>query len=171
MLTWLKSIFLPSSPPASESTLALQTELQTLRLELAERETAIATLKQDLERQRQGETSRIEAARQSAIENLFEQIAPPLSQLLTQTHLVEQQGKTVQPQDILTVTKRLIRTLETSGLTLTNAVGDTVPFNPNLHQPLSSNQEIPSGTSVVIKMPGLGYGQKNLKKALVEPAP
>ena len=72
MLTWLKELFQPppSSPPiatASDSTLALETELQSLRLELAERETAIANLKQELERQRQGETTRIEAARQTEI--------------------------------------------------------------------------------------------------------
>ena len=172
MLSWLKRIFSPSSAlPTSEPTLALQSELQTLRLELAERETAIANLKQELERQRQGETTRIEAARQTEIESLFEQLSSPLSQLLTQTHLVEQQGKTVQPQDILTVTQRLIRTLESTGLAIAVGVGETTPFDPNYHQPLNSNLTISPGTAIVAKMPGLAYQKKILKKALVELAP
>jgi molecular chaperone GrpE (heat shock protein) len=169
MLSWLKQLFQPPSiAVASESTLALETELQSLRRELAEREKTIATLKQDLERQRQGEQSRLQAARQTEIETLLDQLSTPLSQLLTQTHLVEQQGKTVQPQDIFTVTNRLIRTLETKGLAISIPVGETMPFDPNRHQPLSSNQDIAAGTPVVVKMPGLAHHQKILKKALVE---
>jgi molecular chaperone GrpE (heat shock protein) len=152
MLSWLKlkQLFQPEPiATASDSTLALETELQGLRLELAERETAIITLKQDLEQQRQGEQSRLQVAQQTEMETLLDQLSAPLSQLLTQTYLVEHQGKTVQPQDIFTVTNRLIRTLETKGLAIAVPVGETQPFDPNRHQPLSSNQDISAGTPVV----------------------
>jgi molecular chaperone GrpE (heat shock protein) len=140
-----------------------------LRLELTERDRTIATLKQDLEQQRQKEDGRLETARQGEIENLLSQLASPISQLLTQTYLVEEEGKTVQAKDILTVTKRLIRTLEAQGLTIAAPVGQQVPFDPNYHQPLSGDQEISPSTLVTVRIPGLVHQQKVLKKALVEP--
>ncbi|QUS61729.1 nucleotide exchange factor GrpE [Synechocystis sp. PCC 7339] len=176
MLTWLKTLFQPPHPPSNLATapvdpddLKYSAELQSLRLELAERDKTITALKQDLEQQRQKEDSRLKTARQGEIENMLSQLASPISQLLTQTYLVEQEGTVVQPQDILTVTKRLVSTLETQGLSIVVPVGETVPFDLNYHQPLSSTMEIPLGTPVIVKMPALAYQQKLLKKALVEP--
>ncbi|MBE9202488.1 nucleotide exchange factor GrpE [Synechocystis salina LEGE 06099] len=176
MLTWLKSLFQSPSAPANLDPAPVETpdlshsaELQSLRLELTERDKTIATLKQDLEQQRQKEDGRLETARQGEIENLLSQLASPISQLLTQTYLVEEEGKTVQAKDILTVTKRLIRTLEAQGLTIKSPVGQQVPFDPNYHQPLSGDQEISPNTLVTVRIPGLVHQQKVLKKALVEP--
>jgi molecular chaperone GrpE (heat shock protein) len=142
MLTWLKSLFQSPSAPANLAPAPVETpdlshsaELQSLRLELTERDKTIATLKQDLEQQRQKEYSRLETAGQGEIENLLSQLASPISQLLTQTYLMEEEGKTVQAKDILTVTKQLIRTLEAQGLTIAVPVGQQVPFDPNYHQP------------------------------------
>jgi molecular chaperone GrpE (heat shock protein) len=172
MLTWLKTLFQSPNPPdnlAPPDALNYSASLQSLRLELAERDKTITVLKQDLEQQKQKEDSRLETVRQGEIENMLSQLASPISQLLTQTYLVEQEGKEVEAQDILTVTKRLIRTLETQGLTITSSVGEQVSFDPNYHQPLSSTIEISPGTPVTVKMPALAHQQKLLKKALVEP--
>lgn len=111
MLTWLKSLFQSSSSPDNPAplespNLSYSAELQTLRLELAERDKTIATLKQDLEKQRLQEEERLQTARQGEIENVLGQLASPISQLLTQTYLVEEEKKAVQTQDILTVSKR-----------------------------------------------------------------
>ncbi len=171
MLSWLQQLLRPSpAPPTSEPTLALQTELQNLRLELKERDQTITTLKQELDRQRQGEQTRLNQTLQSETEQLFREIASPISQILTQAHLLETEGKPVSPQDILTVAKRLIRSLEKKGLTLDGTLGETVPFDANYHQPLNSQQQITQETPVTIKIVGIAYQQKILKKALVERA-
>ena len=171
MLSWLKQLFQPAITPIPESpALALQSELQKLRLELAERQQIIATLKQELDRERQGEQNRLNQTLQSETEQLFSDIASPVSQLLTQAHLLETEGKPVVPQDILTVAKRLIRSLEKKGLTINGTLGETIPFDANYHQPLNSQQEISSGTPITIKIVGIAYQQKVLKKALVERA-
>ena len=171
MLSWLQQLFQSSPPPANEEpSLALTTELQKLSLELKKRDQTITTLKQELDRQRQGEQTRLNQTLQSETKQLFNDIASPISQLLTQAHLLETEGKPVSPQDILTVAKRLIRNLEQKGLTIHGTLGETVPFDANYHQPLNSQQEISIGTPVTIKIVGIAYQQQILKKALVERA-
>lgn len=170
MLNWLKKLFQEPTPDTNnEQILSLEGEIQNLRLELAERDQKIATLKQELERTRTNESTRISATLQTELEQLLGDIASPISQLLTQAHLLEIEGKPVQAKDILAVAKRLIRTLEDKGLTITGKIGETVSFDPNYHQPLSSNIDLSTGTSVVVKIVGVSYQDKVLKKASVEP--
>jgi len=171
MLSWLQQLFQSSPTPANqEPSLTLNTELQTLSLELKERDQTIITLKQELDRQRQGEQNRLHQTRQQETQQLFNDIASPISQLLTQAHLLENEGKPVSPQDILTVAKRLIRSLEQKGLVIHGTPGETVSFDANYHQPLNSQQEITTGTPVTLRIVGIAYQQQILKKALVERA-
>ena len=166
MLNWLKQIFKkPSSD--SEQILTLEREIQNLRLELTERNQLIDQLKQQLEQQRTSEKNNINSAVQNQIEQLLTDAAAPVTQLLTQTHLLEQ-GKPVQAKDVLLVAERLIRTLEDNSLTVVGQVGKTVSFDSNLHEPLSANSEVSPGVKVVVRFAGVSYQGKVIRKAGVE---
>lgn len=172
MLNVLKQWFGRSPSTQSqedEQLLALERQIQNLQLELAERDQLVDKLKQELERQRNSESDRFTNAVQTQVEQMLTDTAAPVTQLLTQAHLL-QEGKPVQAKDVLAVAKRLIRTLEDSGLTLTGNVGETVSFDSNLHEPLSVNTSLTPGVSVVVKFVGVSYQGKVIRKAGVEPA-
>lgn len=171
MLNVLKQWFgrSPSTQPQdNERSLALERQIQNLRLELAERNQLVDKLKQELERQRNSESDRITTAVQTQVEQLLTDAAAPVTQLLTQAHLLEE-GKPVQAKDVLVVAKRLICALEDNGLTLTGSVGETVSFDSNLHEPLSDRTSLTSGVPVVVKFTGVSYQGKVIRKAGVEP--
>jgi molecular chaperone GrpE (heat shock protein) len=170
MLSLLKKLFghsLIVQPQTDEKLLTLEREIQNLRLELTERDQLIDQLKQQLEHQRTSENNNIATAIHNQIEQLLTDTAAPVTQLLTQAHLVEQ-GKPVQAKDVLLVAKRLIRTLEDNGLTLTGKVSETVPFDSNLHEPLSASTTITPDTDVVVRFAGVAYQGKVIRKAGVE---
>ncbi len=172
MWNWFKGLFKQSqvgSPDEDKRLLALDRDLQILRLELSERDQLITSLKQELERQRTGENTRIIEAAKTQVEQLLTDVAAPVTQLLTQVHLLEVEGKPVQAKDVLAVAKRLVRALEDNGLTLTGSVGETVPFNPNYHDSLSTSTSLTPGTTVVVKFAGISYQGKAIRKAGVEP--
>ncbi len=171
MRKWLVAIFgkrPPEGMAADERGLALAREAQSLRLELEERERAVANLKEELERQRNSAGAHIDEAVQAQMERLLADAAAPVAQLLTQAHLLEVEGKPVQARDVLAVAKRLVRILEDNGLTLEGSVGETVPFDPNRHEPLSANASLKSGQPAVMRFVGVAYQGKLLRKAGVE---
>ncbi len=174
MWNWLKRLLRrpkEASLQADERLLALEREAQSLRLELAERDRLMANLKSELERQRNGENTRVAEAVQAQMERLLTDVATPVVQLLTQAHLLEVEGKQVQAKDVLAVAKRLVRALEDGGLTLEGAVGEKAPFDPNRHQPLSADASPTPGEAVVVKFVGVSYRGQIIRKAGVEPCP
>jgi len=148
--------------------LALEQEAQRLRLDLAEREQTSARLRQELARQRGGADARVTEAVQAQIERLLSDLSTPVAQLLTQAHLLEEEGKPVHAKDVLTVAKRLVRTLEDNGLTLEGRVGERVPFDPDHHEPLSADVSLEVGQTVTVRFVGVAYQGKVLRKAGVE---
>ena len=170
MFSWLKKwlgLSQTSQPQSDEKFLYLEREIQNLRLELTERDQLIDKLKQQLEQQRNSENNNISSAVQNQIEQLLTDTAPPVSQILTQAHLLEQ-GKPLQAKDVLLVAKRLIRTLEDNGLTIFSHVGETVSFDSNLHEPLSSSTSMTPGTEVVVRFAGVSYQGKVIRKTGVQ---
>lgn len=147
---------------SDERILELEGELQNLRLELAAERKKAERFKDELERFRGGETARQAAVQ---IENLLADSATPVSQLLTQYHLFKVEGKTVQPNDVLAVVMRLVRALEDHGLKIEGGVGDTVQFDPNKHEPLSVDNDINPGDNVTIRLVGISYQGKLLRRA------
>lgn len=84
-------------PPDPQRLLELESQVQALRLELAEREQMIASLRTELERhKRLEETSRHEAASE-AVEQIFSTVAACASQLLLQAHVLEQAQENYRP--------------------------------------------------------------------------
>jgi molecular chaperone GrpE len=153
---------------SEEALLNAGSEAQRLRVELAERDRVIATLKQDLERLRADEKGRVEEIVGAQVEKLMSAAAAPVAQLLTQTYLAEIEGKPVQAKDVLAVAKRIIRALEDDGLSLVGGVGESVSFDPNYHQPLSSRADLKPGDPAVVKVVGVSYAGRVLRKASVD---
>lgn len=162
MLKWIRSLF-SKQPDASP-----ENEVRALKLELAERDRQIIQLKSDLERHRQQADMRGAESVQAQLVQLFVEVATPVSQLQTQAHLLEAENKPVQARDILTVARRLVRTLEDNGLLLENRVGEQVPFDPDLHELLAGTAP-QQGRPVIVRFPGVAYRGKLLRKAGVEP--
>jgi molecular chaperone GrpE (heat shock protein) len=164
-LNWLKQWFNPSPAAADGQVLALQRELQHLRLELQEREQVVIRLQQELERQRSGSSARFSEAVQVQLEQLLADAASPVTQLATQAHLLEIEVKPVQGSDVLAVAMRLVRLLEDYGLALVGQAGQVVSFDPNQHEPLQSGLILSAGQPVVIRFAGVSYQGKLLRKA------
>jgi molecular chaperone GrpE (heat shock protein) len=145
-----------------------QSELQSLRLEIQERDKTIANLKDDLNRERDGKTAQVKESTQAFIEKLIVEASTPVSQLLTQAHLLESEGKPIQAKDVISISKRFIHVFENAGMNIEGTLGEKVSFDPNYHNPLSINSEIKGGDKVVIKLVGISYQGKVIRKAGVE---
>ena len=157
------------SPGPAERLLELEREAQNLRLSLADRAKELATLQGALDRQRAGEEARVSEALQQQWDRLFSEGATPVAQLITQAHLLETAGQTVQAKDVLAVAKRLVRLLEQQGMKIECNVGETVCFDPNRHEPLSAEAAPAVNQAVVVRLVGISYRGKMLRKAKVEP--
>ena len=143
MKNWLTNLFSqhpkPSDSPrqASDELLDIQKEVQTLRIELESSEQMVMNLKQEIERLRSRQDQLLQETVDLPIRSLFNDLAAPASQILTQADLLENQGKPVQARDILSVARRMIRALERQGVSFEGQVGEQVPFDPNRHTPLT----------------------------------
>jgi molecular chaperone GrpE (heat shock protein) len=162
----IRSLF--GAKPVDEQVADLEREAQRLQLDLAEQEKMVAQLKVELERQRSGSSAHVSEAVQAQMEQLLSDVATPVVQLLTQSHLLEVEGKPVQAKDVLAVAKRLVRTLEDNGLTLEGRVGESVPFDSDHHEPLSADASLKSGQMVTVRFIGVAYQGKLLRRAGVE---
>lgn len=173
MKNWFSHLFSPSHPaetaqPAAYDFLMLQNELQSLRLELDSRDQTIADLKQQIERQRARQAEVIEETASARLERLFADVAAPVSQILTQADLLENQGKPLQAGDVLTVARRMIRALERHGLTIDSQPGQLSAYDPDRHVPLDAGRTPQPGDPVTVRFAGVTYQGKTLYKAVVE---
>jgi molecular chaperone GrpE (heat shock protein) len=167
-MSFLKRLFQPAPPPAPEvDHLSVERELQTLRLELAEQTTRVATLESDLERARDRLPDLAREQSNARLEALFSDLAAPASQLVTQSALLEA-GKDLSARDVLTVARRMLRALERQGLELTGKPGDRVPFDPAGHQPMNAGTNPLPGQEVIIRFPAVLVGGKMIYKAIIE---
>jgi len=174
MINWLKQLFSSSNSQTIsqdeffDKILSLETQLQQLKLELKEKENVINNLQTELKLQQQKESQQLESKITSEKQKLFNDIASPLSQLITQQYLLEVETKPVKPEDIFLVIKRLIKVFEKEGLNFINTVGEITNFSPNYHQSLNSNVNINIGDKVIVKIVGISYQNQVIKSAIVE---
>jgi molecular chaperone GrpE (heat shock protein) len=167
-MQWLNKLF--NRQPADQRALALERELGRLRLALAEQEERAERLQAALARQQGDAGQQVSTAVAAQTEALLADAAAPVSQLLTQAHLLEVEGRAVQARDVLAVARRLVRLLEDHGLRVQGQVGQTVPFDPDRHEPLSAGAALKPGQPAVVRFVGIRYGERWLRKAGVEPA-
>ena len=176
MTNWLSKLFSPRRETAAptvpaavaENQLRLEKEVQELRMELAAREQSIANLRQEIERQRARQDGLVRETVTARLEGLFKDLAGPASQILTQADLLENQGKSVQARDVLSVARRLVRAVERQGLIFEGKVGEQAEFDPNRHTPLNSGAVPQAGQPVTIRFAGVSYEGKLISKAIVE---
>lgn len=173
MKNWLTHLFAHSNPaPAPVSTtpewLALQTELQALRLELASRESSLANLKLEVERLRARQEQTVADTVTTQMQGLFTDMAAPASQILTQADLLENQAKPIQAADILAVARRMVRALERHGLVFDGQPGQAASFDPNRHTPMSAARVPQPGDPITIRFAGATYQDRIISKAIVE---
>jgi molecular chaperone GrpE (heat shock protein) len=169
---WLRRRFGRPREEAGEPegrTVDLQRDVQALRLELQERDRALAALKGELERLRRGEGERVAAAARVEWERLLAAAAAPVAQLLTQAHLLEAEGKPVQARDVLAVARRLVRLLEDEGLAAEGRVGEAVAFDPDRHEPLGGDFRPQRGEPAVVRVLGVSWRGRVLQRAGVGP--
>jgi len=170
MWKWLKRLLKRSqsiSQQIDERVLVLEREVKSLQMALQERDRMLDHLKDDLEYQRDTTSSNVSEIVQTKLEHLFADAAAPVTQMLTQAHLLKE-GKPVQAKDVLTVAKRLVRILKDNGLTIEDNIGEQMPFDPNCHEPLSADTSPDRGQLVVVRFAGVAYQGKLLRKAGVQ---
>ena len=148
--------------------LAAEREAQELRLELTERDKTMAAMREALARSQDQERSRAAAELQARFERLLSALAAPAAQVLMQGALLEAGSRPIESKDVLSVAKRLVRALEDEGLRFEGDVGATVDFDPNHHEPLSGSQALTPGQAVLVRVPGVSFHGKILRRAGVE---
>jgi hypothetical protein len=187
MKNWLRALFNPAgNAPARDTSaptpvfaaekpqelnLLQMNELQTLRMEQANSKHTIEHLTQEIERQREQQAEMLQLNLAKELEGLYKELAAPASQILTQAHLIENQGKTLQAQDLLAVSRRMLRAMERHGAVFEGKVGETVQYDPGKHISIQTGQVIDAGKPVIVRFCGVAYGDKIIYKAIVEQEP
>ncbi len=166
----LRQLVASPAPTPDVPQTATAGEVQRLRMDLAERDRTIAALKATVARERDTAAAHVDARVAAVMSPLMEEVAAPVAQLRTQAHLLRDEGKPVRAEDILVVAERLVRALETHGLTTEGKLGATVAFDPNRHAPLSTGAAPRPGDPVVVRFVGVRYQGALVRKAGVAPA-
>ena len=169
MSNWFKQLFGPRQEEAAPpEPLALQNELQSLRVEMEERQRTIEHLRQEVERLRSREAQMVEETTNTRLEGLVSDLAGPAAQILTQADLLENQGKPVQARDVIAVARRMLRALERQGVSFEGTIGQQVAFDPNRHTPIGSNGTPQAGQMVTLRFSGVVYRGRIIHKGVVE---
>ncbi len=145
-----------------DSTLSQQ---RLVAMDLAERERQIEILENEVQRLNTGQENVLNEALNRKLASFFSDLSGPVSHLLTQIHLVDKQGRDVNSKDTLRLVKQLLRQLEEAGLMIDSAAGAEVEFDPNHHEPLSSDRTLNLGDKVDVRVPGLAFDGHVLRKA------
>lgn len=146
----------------------LKSDLKKLQLEISDRDRKIDSLQNELFRFQESEKDQISAHVESRLEELFQDLAPLLSQIATQQHLIEKENKSIKAEHILAVSKQILKTCSRYELKLDGCVGDLVSYDPDHYFPLSADSFLETGDQVIIRFPGISLKGKILRKAGVE---
>lgn len=157
----------PVSSQLTNLTIDLQREIQSLRIDADEREKRIAQMIQEITRMRERQQMLIEETVNARLTTLISELAAPTSQVRTQAHLFENENKEIHVQDVLSVTRRLIRALERNGLEFEGQIGAQVEFDPNRHTPINPASAPHLGDPVTVRFSEVRYQGKTVAKAVV----
>ncbi len=146
-----------------EEILSLQRRLAEVDIELLECRLLISAQKSKIEA--------IEACRANpstdATEDLFTALAPPLSQLRMQEWLIST-GKEISGRSVMALAAQFASLVEKAGLEPVGEPGERTDFDPGVHEPLSAQDSIPKGASVIVRFIGYRYKGRMLRRALVQ---
>lgn len=127
----------------------------------------VDSLKKELSLQQRNQEQQINATIEGALLSFYKDVADPVTQLVTLNHLIEE-GKPVKPEDIVVHARLLIAALNEHGLSIEGSPGQVVPYNPNFHEPLSTNESPSVGEPVFIRFPGASFKGQVIKKAGIQ---
>lgn len=153
----------PGADGSEGDPLALEREVQELRLELEDARSEIEALQEALDRRRTQESSRVSDTVSTMQHELMSQVAAPVAQLLTQAYMIEKEGRTLNARDVLAVSKRIVSSLRDAGLTLAGEVGQMVAFDGDRHEPLG-DVVLEPGEPVVVRMVGVSFQGQVLRR-------
>lgn len=159
MWTWFRSFWSPA-PSQADS----KSETQQLRLELEECRTKLATVQDQYKRQHAESAEYIEQAVNSKLQALMSAVANPVTQLNSQIHLHQNEGKEARVQTLITLSRQMMRALQDEGLELKGTIGEEVPFDPNQHEMLGDTPAVAEKTSVVVRVAGVQFAGKWLRR-------
>jgi len=108
---------------------------------------------------------------QSKLEKLFEELAGPIAQLATLNHLLMEQGRTLQAKDVLVIANTFVACLQNYGLEIEGRIAESVPFDSSVHEPLSLEESITHGETVIVRMIGISHQGRLLRRAAVTKQP
>ena len=135
-----------------------------MRLELDETKQLLTAARHDLDLlNKQAEVNRQQDLR-GQLEKMFAEIALPAAQVLVQEQMLNKEQKLLKAEDIQATSNRLLRVLQNHGLVVEGTIGSTVSFDHNFHQPLALEEGIQHGDAVVIRMCGISYHGKVLRR-------
>ena len=163
----------PESGSANELKVALlrvselERELQFAKLDLEETTAQLTAAQHDLKLQNQQSVDLRDIGIRDKVRAMFQELAGPLTQLLTQNHIQHVQGKSLNPKDVNATVTRLVASLKNYGLEISEDIGSTTLFDPNKHDPLTIDDTIEAGEEVLIRMYGIGFEGKILRLAAV----
>lgn len=171
MLSFFKRLFGPGSEPdntATATVLRLESSLQAVSMDLAEKVKEIELLKLELQRKDSKSSVTVNSLVSSELESLFSELAPTVSQIVTMDYLLNVESKPLQAKDSIKVAMRLVHSLQEKGLELKGEIGQQVGFDSNLHEMVSlGDSATQEGDSVTVRMPAVLFKGSLLKKIAV----
>lgn len=149
--------------PLSPSDLAV--ELERGRLDLQDRESQLAKLRQEYARREEQAKAEAAEAGQKAMFSLGRKLGPLLSQLASIRSMSEA-GREVRSKDVLILFGKIEKVLAEAGLWPIGQVGEGTVFDPRLHQRMSGG-DVQEGDQVVVRFVGYKLGEEVVTKAMV----
>lgn len=150
---------------ADEGVAELKGKLAGLEMDVQERDAKIEEMRKEYEALEAAKERAVFEAGQGQLEQVFKQVAGPLSNLMALVELAEV-GRDVQAGDLAQLARDLEKQLERFGLQPVGQAGEETEFDAAVHQRMSGGG-VRAGTPVRVRMPGYRLGEKVLLKAMV----
>lgn len=145
----------------------LDIELQSTRLEFEEERKMHSRIAQDFANYRTKSETATNEEIDRQLEKMFLDISGSVVQLMTQEYLLNKSGKPVQVKDVLNVSSSIVKTLVRHGMETVGIVGEETQFDLNSHEPISVDEAISANENVTIRMVGIAFKGKILRRASV----
>ncbi len=145
----------------------LDIELQSARLEFEEERKLHSRIAQDFANYRTKSETATNEELDRQLEKVFLDISGSVAQLITQDYLLNKNGKPVQAKDVVNVSSGIVKTLLRHGMETVGKVGEETQFDLNSHEPISIDEAITDNENVTIRMVGIAFKGKILRRASV----
>lgn len=152
--------------PENESD--LQNKIRVLETELFEKNQRVSFLEKELRIQKDQFQLSAQDVQKQNLENLITDLAPILVQWKTQQHLSSTQNSTLSAKDVLRVFVQLEKQLAQKGILFSGEIGSTTGYDPDQHFLLGSNQLILPEHPVTVKICGINFNNKMIRKIGVD---